>query len=56
MGLTEEYKSLLVLIVKRRGRRLHGFKNQTEERTGKGTRSQFFGPAEVGPVVEMVTK
>lgn len=56
MGLIEECKSLFVLIVKRRGRRPHGFKNQTEWRTRKGTGSWFFGPTEVGLVVEMVKK
>ena len=32
----------------------HGFKNRTEERTGKGSSSRTSGQTEVRPVVESV--
>ena len=35
--------------------KLHGFKNRTGERTGKGSGSRTSGPTGVGPVVELVT-
>jgi hypothetical protein len=34
---------------------IHGFKNRTGERTGKGSGSRTSGPTGVGPVVEPVT-
>jgi hypothetical protein len=37
------------------GRNIHGFKNRTGERTGKGSGSRTSGPTGVGPVVEPVT-
>ena len=36
-------------------RNFHGFKNRTEERTGKGSGSCTSGPTGVGPVVEPMT-
>ena len=33
----------------------HGFKNQTDQRTGKESGYWLYGPIEVGPVVEPVT-
>jgi hypothetical protein len=34
---------------------IHGFKNRTGERTGKGSGSRITGSTEVRPVVEPVT-
>jgi hypothetical protein len=34
---------------------MHGFKNRTGERTGKGRGSRISGPTGVRPVVEPVT-